>query len=500
MTKPVSKYDALFDEIEIAFTEQKINLPFDLLQERMRPIYGTGPLPEAAEFAKIVVEFYEHSRDTYDFDKSICKFMGKGNAFLTEVSRWVKKVNNPSVGTAGLGYDANRDEFMMLYNPGFMGLLTEEEHNGVITHELFHLIFKHVTSRRKEPHIVCNIAQDEAINSLIVKDGGKLPPSCLMPGQRPKTPKKGFSSPEAKLAHETYADIIEGSPPMESSEYYFELLMTMNQKGKGKFGWNANGLFAAGKDGEEQVDVGPMDNHDLWDTIPEELRGLVEGKRKSIVEKAVRKADGQANGWGNIPESVREEIRASVSDCVDWKTLLSRFPGKHIRGKTRTSIHRINKRYPYVHSGRSLSYLPLVLIAIDQSGSVDNSQLEEVFAVLGNLARKTTFHMINFDTDIDHESFQVWRRGTNPVVKRTKCGGTNFDCVQNWVESRDNKNEYQCVVICTDGECFKPPPSKIPRAWVLTRGHKLMFQPDQKDIVIHMDDKVSSGGLNDHVR
>lgn len=494
-------YDSLFDTVEIAFKKEHVHLPFALLRDRLRPNYEnnvSSTTPE--EFAKIIVDFYQFSLENYNFETQITKLLQKGNIFFTEVSRWVRKINDPSIGTAGIGYDKHSDEFVMFYNPGFMALLTSEEHNGIIMHELCHLIFKHITSRLKTPHVVSNIAQDEAINSLIAKEGVKLPSCGVMPGVRPKEPVGGFTSKEAKLAYEAYADVIEGSPLLESSEYYFELLMKMNQRGGGNYGWNENGLFSRGANGEEKVEIDQMDNHNLWDTVPEELRGLVEGKRKNIIEKAVKRADNQSNGWGNIPEAIREEIRASISDVVDWKTLLERFPGQHLRGKSHPSKKKINKRYPYIFSGQAKSYLPLVLVAVDQSGSVDNLQLEEIFGVLGNLSRRTTFHTVNFDTEIDKSSFQVWKRGTHPVIKRTRCGGTNFDCVQEWVESQNNKNNYQCMIICTDGECSKPPPSKIPRAWVITRGNKLMFEPDAKDIVIYMDKNVSTGGLNDKVR
>lgn len=478
------------------YKQNSFPFPMDELYEKLRFVYhGYTDIPSKDQIISDAKEIVKEHDAKYNFDKQIMNFCGNGgNAFLSEISRWVRK-REDNISTAAMGYDPKQDEFYLCFGRGFMSLLDEAQHSGVIKHELFHLVFKHVTSRRRDPHSACNMAMDLAINSLIAKEGGKLPACVLMPGVRPKPPTGRNISKERKEAHELFADVIQGAPQLESSEYYFELFITMaKQKG---YEWTKKGLKIPGED--DEIQFGEFDDHDDWDSIPEEIRGIVEGKIRSIVEKAVNRADS-SNGWGNIPESIREEIRANVSDAVDWRTLLSRFPGKHIRGRKKSSLHKINKRYPLIHPGRTTNYVPLVLIAVDQSGSVDDNQLEEVASVLGNLARKTTFHIINFDTEVDNDSFSVWRKGTKIKFKRTRCGGTDFDSVNKWMDEQKRNNVYDCVVVCTDGECSKPASSKIPRAWVITRNHKLNFEPDTKDIVINMDDRTRSSAAGKPVR
>ncbi|NDD63646.1 MAG: hypothetical protein EBZ36_06685, partial [Acidobacteria bacterium] len=98
-------------------------------------------------------------------------------------------------------------------------------------------------------------------------------------------------------------------------------------------------------------DMDSFDDHGGWDDIPEEMRDMVAGKVSAAVEKAVKHADGQANGWGNVPAELRDAIRASVTNIVDWRSVLRQFVGALARGERSTTIKRINKRYPYIHPG-----------------------------------------------------------------------------------------------------------------------------------------------------
>ena len=81
-------------------------------------------------------------------------------------------------------------------------------------------------------------------------------------------------------------------------------------------------------------------------------------------------------------QSLVDAIRKSVSNVINWRNVLRQFVGSITRGGRATSIKRINKRYPYIHPGVKRGYEAKLLVAIDQSGSVDNEMLVEFFGML----------------------------------------------------------------------------------------------------------------------
>ena len=48
------------------------------------------------------------------------------------------------------------------------------------------------------------------------------------------------------------------------------------------------------------------------------------------------------------------------------------------------------------------------------------------------------------------------------------------------------KGKVNGYLILSDGECYKPTPSRYRRGYLIVPGRKLMFAPDTKDFVIQM--------------
>ena len=221
------------------------------------------------------------------------------------------------------------------------------------------------------------------------------------------------------------------------------------------------------------------------------MREYVEARAKAIIEKAVKTADQSSTGWGNIPAEIREEIRRSVSTVVNWRAVLRQFVGTTIRGARTTSIKRISRRYPYIHPGLKRSYTAKLLVAIDQSGSVNDEWLCIFFAELANLAKKVDVSIIHFDTEC--AAPYEWKRGTKVEAKRTRCGGTDFDAPTRFVNDPKNRGRWDGLCVLTDGQAPAPGASRLKRAWVLAKGQKLYF--DSNELQIFLDDNVQMKGV-----
>jgi predicted metal-dependent peptidase len=456
----------------------------------------------------------------FNIARHLLVFMMK-NPFWAELSRNITKVPTMDIPTAGVTYDVQRDAFIMYYNPEFLSKQSNHAIIGVICHELSHITFGHLVARKRTPHWPWNLATDCAINSLIEISAGQpfegdkpdawfLPRSGLVPGYRPELDPEVMAkmSPEQAKATTDLADIIEKLPKLKASEWYFQKIMDeMKSKGhdlsksgkkivlrvKGSPGAGAEGgePQPGGNepgDGEEiEVGIGELDDHDGWDEVPEELREYVEQRAKGILEKAVNHADQQSDGWGNIPRDIAGEIRRSVSQKIDWRSVLRQFVGGLVRGERTSSIKRINRRYPYIHPGVKRGYTARLLVAIDMSGSVSDKMLETFVAELNTLTKRVSVDILPFDCSANEKDIFEWRKGTRPDVRRTKTGGTDFNAPTRIINDPKNRGRWDGMLICTDGEAPQPEPSRVRRGWVLGEGQKLYF--NSTELQVFVDDQ-----------
>ncbi len=426
----------------------------------------------------------------FNLDRHIVPFM-QNAPFFAEISRHIMKIPTESIPTAAVSFNPKTDEIWLLWNPKFFEGLTNWEIRGVLTHEFYHLIFCHLTSRRRSPPKMWNVATDLAINSIIVtnaspqsncnditgKDDRPLPRCVLIPGQRPEPPEGRESSKDEKAGNEV-ADLIEKLPLNMSSEFYFKKLQELRQKLENE------GKLGPGDPMDGWVDS--FDDHSGWDEVPDDKREYVEGKIKAVVEKAVKHADGQPNGWGDIPAELREAIRASVTNIINWRAVLRQFIGSIVRGHRTASIKRINRRYPYVHPGTKRGYVAKLLIARDESGSVMDSMLEEFTAELLSLTRKIEIDFLPFDCSADEADIVRWNRGAVPkkAMMRTRGGGTDFNAPTRIFNDPKNRGRWDGLLILTDGQAPQPEPCRSKRGWVLAKGCSMYFETSELQIFV----------------
>jgi predicted metal-dependent peptidase len=226
-----------------------------------------------------------------------------------------------------------------------------------------------------------------------------------------------------------------------------------------------------------------MDEHSGWDELSDEERELVKGKIAKAVEDAVKDCD-RTGRWGSVGGSTRATLREMISKDVDWRSVLRKFCGLSRRADRRSNVRRLNRKYTGIHPGTERGYSSSIAVYIDQSGSVGNAELELAFGELRNLARRTQFTTFHFDTEVDTKSETEWRRGKTPKALRTRCGGTDFQCVTKHANA--NSSRFDGYIIITDGEASKPKSSKVKRGWLLVPGTKLIFDADNRDFVMKM--------------
>ena len=124
--------------------------------------------------------------------------------FFSALSRRIDKIQTDAIPTAGVRVNPSTAQFELMYNPEFMGSLSEEHKLGVLMHEFYHIIFEHVTKRKPADGIrpIDNIAMDLAINGL--PEMRRKIPCEAAPGpimEATGEPMKGVLPGEGKFEH-----------------------------------------------------------------------------------------------------------------------------------------------------------------------------------------------------------------------------------------------------------------------------------------------------------
>ncbi len=407
-----------------------------------------------------------------DFEKDMLQLVLE-EPFLTSISMHILKQFDYSMPTAYVGIKDMSVEpgqssyrLTMGVNPVFMSQFPSMKRIGVFMHELYHVAMKHLTDRNcfnKDYARIHNMASDLAINSLIT--AAKLPNICLIPGQIPYT----F---EGKPVEGPIADLIKNLQKNQTTEYYFDKLKEFYEEQQKK-----------DKDGDPFGGLGSMDNHD-WD-MPSEVQEEFDNQIRNILEEAVKEAD-RSNKWGNVPFNIREQIRKSLVKEVDWRSIIRAFIGRVRSQERESTIKKINKKFPYIFPGVKRKFISNFACFIDQSGSVSDEDVALLFSELENLAKEVELDVYNFDTEVDVNSHFKWKRKERfKSWARTRCGGTDFNCVSGFCNDPKTP-KWDGIIILTDG--YAPVMNMIKGSkvmWVITPGGTLEYVR-KGDLVVQM--------------
>ena len=424
----------------------------------------------------------KNSYRSSEFDSDFIKLYTE-NPFLGLVSQNIAKLADENVPTAYMGAKLFDKEYELVlgYNPNFFRSLTSLERQAVIIHELYHMIFRHITLRTMaDPNLnqLWNIATDLAINS-IIKDN--LPAGCLIPGTRPQKKDKETGL-MVDSGDKDLCDFIENAPPLETADYYMnsmrEIIDEREDDESSDEDDPTGGLFT-------------LDDHSGWGELPPEVEEALNEKMRDVLDKAVRDANTTSKHWGNIPQTIQDRLRAMLSREIDWRSIIKNFIGRCRSQDRTTSMKKINKFMPFVFPGSRRKTYANFACFIDQSGSMTDEDISMLFTELEGLAMETTIDVFHFDTEIDLNSKTTWKKKQPYPPHRTRCGGTDFSAVSSFCNQSENKGKWSGVIILTDGYApVMPAITNTKVLWVITpTGTTEITRPG--DLITHM--KKSKG-------
>jgi len=409
------------------------------------------------------------------FEKEVVRLLYE-EPFFAALSMRINKRAIKGGHIAGVGIVNGRLE--MVYNEEMFFSLDAETRLGLLKHEMYHIVLAHLTERllysdeSKEMQeiyaVVANIAKDLAINTHIPSLSGVK--KVLVKGEMQEI---YFCIPGGK-GYEKY-------PPNLTSEAYYDMLkkdeeflatfkcsvckkkIPFNEKDELKDDYCKGCKGYGGVLGESGPEHGNHDKHE----------GFGESKvNDAILKDVLNKAykDGLRKGFGSLSHEYQELLKNYFSNYVDWKMLFRRFVKFSIRNGKKSSLMKLNKRYPYMFAGKKYNRTANIAVSIDESGSVSNEMLEVFIAELNSLSRMVEFTVIPFDTKINKKNIFVWKKGSKLDFIRRQAGGTDFDAPTNWVNENKSPNgsKFDGHIILTDLEAPQPGPSRCKRMWITT--------------------------------
>jgi len=352
--------------------------------------------------------------------------------FLGGVSLEITKRPDSRCSTAYVGVDISSLDLVLGYNPEFFRSLNKTERRGVIRHELYHVVFQHILDRApldRSLSMAFNISADAAINSII--GAQNLPEIGIIPGKKfPK--RKDMSQLDKEIQ-----DFIEKAPQLQATEAYFEEIKALIEKDKKR-------------GGDGMITIGGFDDHDLWGRLPQNVRDMLKEKVKNLICRSAKQSDAK-NQWGSVPAEIQERIRKMLSNEVDWRSVLRNFIGRCRTMERISTIKRLNKKVPFIYPGTKRNTTANFVCFIDQSRSVSDEDICIFFGELEKFAEHTNLDVFHFDTEIDFASHTVWKKGKKIEAKRTRCGGTRFNCVSEYLNKQENRGKWSGAIILTDG-------------------------------------------------
>lgn len=349
------------------------------------------------------------------------------------VSRWFYSApvlykticKNPIVKNKNMSCAARSGKSRIEYNPDKFAENKTFEIKQAITLEISRILLGHCTKRRPEPF----------------------------------DPEIAIEASNIAILQHPLRDL----PPGESFEFYYRALMERENQEE--------------EDEDEESDMSfgmAADATELWNEDDEFEELCKENELRDIVtdEKSLAESSSQLPGSvaGNLEMLLRigkPKLRDKIKVA---KIFMSSVTGGSKRVATRS---KPNRRTGFIQMGSKRRKGKIKLFCVvDVSGSVPNEWVQRYVAYINYIRRKykSEIDLIQADTELKFETLRKVKSQIKAFKVRGR-GGTNFDCVYEYLAELKGHKKYDGVIIFTDGCVAKPKTPKglrVRTLWALS--------------------------------
>lgn len=354
------------------------------------------------------------------------------NSFFAYLSLYLKfkEVPKGTMPQDTMGVDCNGN---IHYVNEFIEEITKngdtEVLEGVIAHEIGHLVFLTELRTENRDRQGWNCASDLAINTLLKNNGFKLPEGGMIPDHydKFKVGKKEIIDVSKKTAEEIYDEF----PKIDSK--------------------NCKYVIASGS--SKGTELGKIiDNHlkgkDGKDLTKKEKEGLIRDWGNKVQEAAII-----SKMKGDLPKGLDLLMGKLHEEKVDWRTMLN----NHI-------TNQIPYDYTWAKSSkRSVAtrcYMPNqlkekieIVVLLDLSGSIGESELSEFLSEVIGMAKayqeRITMRILSHDTEC-YDCGLVANGNIEQLKSMKLKGGGGTSHVSSFEFIDENIRDCKCLVSLTD--------------------------------------------------
>jgi predicted metal-dependent peptidase len=312
------------------------------------------------------------------------------------------------------------------YNSRFIKMLKPKEIEFLFGHEVLHCVYDHFGRRGDRDPQLWNIADDFCVNADLKKHHvGEFITSvpCLYDHKY-----------DGMSAEEVYDILYEKADKIDISSL-LDKMIDEHMDGDDE---------QDGGDGNEEGKGRPKLSKEERQQIKDEI-------------KEAMLAAASASDAGNIPAGVKRLIQDLTEPKMNWRELLRMQLESTIKSDfTWMRASRKGWHMDAVMPGMKVDPMIDIAIAIDASGSIDESMLKDFLGEVQGIMDSFPayrIHVITFDTDA-YNPAQYDSDNLDDICDYEVAGGggTDFDCIFKYL--KDNEIEPKRLVVFTDGYPF----------------------------------------------
>ena len=333
---------------------------------------------------------------------------------LTDASEWC-----PTAATDGRGF---------FYNKEFVEKLSVKKLEFLFAHEICHAIFDHFGRKGSRHHTLSNVAQDYAVNQILVDEriGEKITEVdiCYDPQYR------------GMAWEEIYDKLYEQADKISMEELLEQLgdVLDEHLEVEGEGGGEGND----GKDGKEGKGKPKISK--------EEAQRIKDEIKEAMIQSA------QAAGAGKVPGQIQRMIKDLTEPKMNWREVLRMNIQSIVRNDY--SFSRPNRKS--WHTGAILPGMMNdetidVAIAIDMSGSIGDEDATTFLSEVKGIMDQYEDYKIDiwcFDTAIyNPQTFT----SDDDLMEYEPQGGGGTEFMVNWEYMKENDIQPKKFIMFTDG-------------------------------------------------
>ena len=320
----------------------------------------------------------------------------------------------------------NGRDFM--YNTEFVKKLSVKKLEVLFAHEICHAIFDHFGRLGSRIPQLANIAQDYAVNQILVDEriGDKITEVkiCYDPKYR------------GLAWEEIYDELYEKAEKIPMEQLLAQLGDLLDEHIK-----EEEGVGAGNKDSDKEGKGKPSLSKEEAEQIRQEIKN-------AMIQSAA------AAGAGKVPAGIQRMIKNITEPKMDWRQLVQQEIQSIVRNDY--SFQRVNRKS--MHSGAILPGMKEattidVAISIDMSGSIGDEDATAFLSEIKGIMDQYEDFRINlwcFDTDI-YNWKQITHDEAHELEEYEPQGGGGTDFEVNWTFMEENGIQPKKFIMFTDG-------------------------------------------------